>query len=160
MDSSNKIPSISSLHDEKNIKEKSRIDMFKIVLNKCVDKIIYTNRHTDKTFVIFEVPRILIGYPFYDLKSCIVFLLQELSKNNYYVEYIEPFYLYIDWGSVNSSKNEHKIRNHKQENKSTLNFNEELIKKTLNAPKIEIVYEDILEKLEKDKKKRKKKRKK
>jgi hypothetical protein len=160
MDSSNKIPSISSLHDEKNIKEKSRINMFKIVLNKCVDKIIYTNRHTDKTFVIFEVPRILIGYPFYDLKSCIVFLLQELSKNNYYVEYIEPFYLYIDWGSKSNSKSNHNNQGNNSHDKKTLNFNEELIKKTLNAPKIEIVYEDILEKLERDKKKKKKKRKK
>jgi hypothetical protein len=159
MDSSNnKIPSILSLHDEKNIKEKARIDMFKIVLNKCIEKIIYTNRHTDKTFVIFEVPKILIGYPFYDLKSCIVFLLKELSKNNYYVEYIEPFYLYIDWGS--SSINSSKKRDDSHTNKKTLNFNEDLIKKTLNAPKIEIVYEDILDKLEKDKKKKRKKKKK
>lgn len=143
------IPSINSLHDERNVKEKNRINMFKIVLNKCIEKIVYTNRHTDKTFVIFEVPRILIGYPFYDMKSCIVFLLQELIKNNYYVEFIEPFYLYIDWGSNKSSVASPSIK------KKTANFNEDLIRKTLNSPQIEFVYEDLLPTLKKKKKKKK-----
>ena len=71
------------------------------------------------------------------------------------MEYIEPFYLYIDWGSKSTS-----IKSNSSKNNKTLNFNEELIKKTLNAPQIEIVYEDMLNKLERDKKKRKKKRKK
>lgn len=156
MDSSNyKIPSISSLHDEKNIKEKHRINMFKIVLHKCIDKIIYTNRHTDKTFIIFDVPRVLIGYPFYDFKSCVVFLIQELTKNEYYTEYIEPFYLYIDWGSKSKKESSSNIKNTK--NKS-LKFNEDLIKKTLSAPKIEIVYEDLIDSLNKKKKRKKKKK--
>jgi hypothetical protein len=156
MDSSNKspsIPSISSLHDEKNTKEKTRNDMFTMVLNKCIEKIIYTNRHTDKTFVIFEVPRILIGFPSYDMNSCIVFLLQKLSKNNYYVEFIEPFYLYIDWGSSPNKPN--KSQSSSNTKNKTLTFNEDLIKKTLNAPKIEFVYEDLLSGLKKKKKKKK-----
>lgn len=149
------IPSISSLHDEKDTKEKTRNDMFTIVLNKCIEKIIYTNRHTDKTFVIFEVPRILIGYPLYDMKSCIVFLLQNLIKNDYYVEFIEPFYLYIDWGSRSYNKKTTKDINNENKHK-TLKFNDELIKKTLASPNIEIVYEDILSHLNKKKKKKKK----
>jgi len=159
MDSSKfKIPSISSLHDEKNTKEKARLDMFKIVLNKCIEKIIYTNRHTDKTFVIFEVPRILIGYPIYDMKSCIVFLLQELTKNNYYVEFIEPFYLYIDWGSYNLKKNSNTFKKYSdipESKKNTIKFNEELIKKTLSGQQIEFVYEDVLSNIKKRKKKKK-----
>ena len=75
-----KIPSISSLHNEKSIKETSKIDIFNIVLNKCVEKIIYTNRYTDKTFVIFEVPKLLIGFPTYDYKICILYIITELSK--------------------------------------------------------------------------------
>jgi hypothetical protein len=95
----NKIPTIDSLREEKSIKDSSRVDIFNVVLNKCIEKIIYTNRHTDKTFVIFEVPQILIGYPTYDMKTCILFLINKLSQNKYIVHFIEPFYLYIDWGS-------------------------------------------------------------
>lgn len=93
------IPSISSLHEEKDIKEKSKKDMYNIVLNKCVEKILQTNRQTDKTFVIFEVPSILIGYPFYDMQSCTLFLIEQLKRHKYIVEFIEPCFLYIDWGS-------------------------------------------------------------
>ena len=73
------IPSISSLHDEKNSKNKSKLDIFKIVLNKCIEKIIYTNRHTEQTFVIFEVPKILIGYPSYNMESCILYIIKIIT---------------------------------------------------------------------------------
>lgn len=98
------IPSISSLHQEKFIKETNKIDIYNIVLNKIVEKILYTNRHTDKTYVIFEVPKILIGYPQYDMKSCILFIINRLSLNDYFVEFLDPFYIYIDWGSKESRK--------------------------------------------------------
>jgi len=159
MDSSKiNIPSISSLHDEKNTKEKARLDMFKIVLNKCIDKIIYTNRHTDKTFIIFEVPTVLIGYPLYDMKSCIVFLIQTLIKNKYYVEFIEPCYLYIDWGSYKSLTSIENVKPKTEIKNNALKFNEELIKKTLASPQIEFVYEDALKKKKKKRKDTKKKR--
>jgi|LakMenE01Jun11ns_1017448.scaffolds.fasta_scaffold9863800_2 hypothetical protein len=98
------IPTISSLHQEKYIKETNKIDIYNIVLNKIVEKILYTNRHTDKTYVIFEVPKILIGYPQYDMKSCILFIINRLSLNDYFVDYLDPFYIYIDWGSKESRK--------------------------------------------------------
>jgi len=99
---SEKIPSISVLHKEKNIKENSKIDIFNIVLNRVIEKITFTNRQTDKTYIIFEVPKILIGYPNYDMKSCILFIMNRLSQHGYMVEFIEPFYLYIDWGTKRS----------------------------------------------------------
>jgi hypothetical protein len=93
------IPNVNNLHQERSVKEKARNDVFTLVLNKCIEKILYTNKNTDKTFIFFEVPKILIGFPFYDMKSCIIFIMQKLIKENYKVNFIEPFYLYIDWGS-------------------------------------------------------------
>jgi hypothetical protein len=101
----NQIPSISTLHQEKHLKESSKHDIFNIVLNKIIQKIIYTNRHTDQTYVIFEIPQILIGYPQYDMKSCLLFVMNKLSNNGYIVEFMQPFYVYIDWGStINPNK--------------------------------------------------------
>ena len=101
----NQIPLISTLHQEKHMKESSKHDIFNIVLNKIIQKIIYTNRHTDQTYVIFEIPQILIGYPQYDMKSCLLFVMNKLSNNGYIVEFMQPFYVYIDWGSsINSNK--------------------------------------------------------
>ena len=72
------VPSISSLHIEKQQKQSSTNDIYKTVLNKCIEKIIYTNRHTDKTFIIFEVPKLLIGQTTYDMKSCIHYIINNI----------------------------------------------------------------------------------
>lgn len=137
------IPSIDSLYKERVVKENSKIEIFKTVLNKCVEKIVYTNRHTDKTFVIFEVPKILIGYPSYDMKMCIIFLINQLSKKNYYVTFIEPFYLYIDWGTV--GKGTQSLGNIRTNNPQKLKQQtKELLQKFPETTKVEFVYEDML----------------
>ncbi|NBU33715.1 hypothetical protein EB118_05375 [bacterium] len=144
---SGSVPSISLLKEIRDIKDVSKREILSIVLNKCIEKIVYTNRNTDKTFIIFEVPQVLIGYPLYDVSSCILFLKSELEKESYLVDFIEPFYLYIDWGGVvkhNNNKhipkvttklptmNPDKLRN--QTKRLLVNFP--------NADEIEYVYED------------------
>jgi hypothetical protein len=142
------IPSINSLHREKFIKETSKIDIYNIVINKCVEKIVYTNRHTDKTYIIFEIPKILIGYPNYDMKSCILFVINKLSQSGYMIEFIEPFYLYIDWGSpvnkINNNLNM-KINALKTNNTEKLRAQTKaLLSQFPNTSNVEFVYEDAL----------------
>jgi hypothetical protein len=127
------IPTIDSLHKEKSEKDNSRKEIYNIVLKKCTEKIVYTNKRTDKTFIIFEVPQVLIGYPSYDLKSCILFLMKRLSTNGYILEFIEPFYLYIDWGSRTKPDRTDK-------------------KDSFSRSQIEFVFEDTLKKAKKKKK--------
>jgi hypothetical protein len=135
------IPSIDNLHKEKVVKEKSKIEIYNVVLNKCIEKIVYTNRHTDKTFVIFEVPKILIGYPLYDMKSCILFLINKLAQNNYLIEFIEPFYLYIDWGTKKQRIESPMYINQPTSDKIKRQT-KDLLSKFPNTSKVEYVYED------------------
>lgn len=142
---SNNIPSILSLQKEKTIKENSKLDIFNIVLNKCIEKIVYTNRHTDKTFVIFEVPKILIGYPMYDMRSCILFLINRLTQNGYLIEFIDPFYLYIDWGCKNNNNNNSSSSNVITQYKNNPKLEKQrkyILERFPNTSKIEFVYED------------------
>lgn len=160
----NNIPSINSLHKEKFIKETSKIDIYNIVINKCVEKIVYTNRHTDKTYIIFEIPKILIGYPNYDMKSCILFVINKLSQSGYMIEFIEPFYLYIDWGSpVNKIDNNLNIKINalKTNNSEKLRVQTKaLLSQFPNTSNVEFVYEDTLPNTSKKNKKNKNKKKK
>ncbi len=94
-----RIPNINNLHNEKNVKEKIKTEAYILVLNKCIEKIVYTNKHTDQTYIFFDVPRFLIDYPFYDMNSCVMFIMNKLVPNNYTVSFIAPFYLYIDWST-------------------------------------------------------------
>jgi hypothetical protein len=93
-----KIPKIDNLHAEKSVKQQSKDEIFTIVLNKCIDQILETNARTEHTFTYFEVPNIIIGFPGYDRLACIHFLIHQLRQKGYTVEFIEPIYLYIDWG--------------------------------------------------------------
>lgn len=139
------IPSIHTLHQERFVKENSRMDIFNIVLNKIVNKIVYTNRHTDKTYIIYEIPKILIGYPQYDMKSCILFVINKLSANGYIVEFIEPFYLYIDWGSSATSSANKKviIPSITSKNPDRLRAQTKaLLSQFPNTSEVEFVYED------------------
>lgn len=94
-----RIPNINNLHNEKNVKEKIKTEAYILVLNKCIEKIMYTNKHTDQTYIFFDVPKFLIDYPFYDMNSCVMFIMNKLIPNNYTVSFIAPFYLYIDWSN-------------------------------------------------------------
>lgn len=136
---SKKIPDISNLHIEKQIKDNIKNEMFNIVLKKCIDDINYTNRCTDKTYIIFEVPNIIIGFHNYNAISCIHYLIFQFTKKGYLVQFMEPDKLYIDWGTnkptyskTNSTTNSNKLQ--KQTN--------ELLKKYPTASKVVYVYED------------------
>ena len=159
--SGSSIPTIDSLHQEKSKKEQSKSDIFNIVLNKCIEKIVYTNRHTDKTFVIFEVPKILIGYPMYDMRSCLLFLIGRLSASGYLVEFIDPFYLYIDWGCSQQSK--YQTSSGRKSGIIPGQYPEKLrqraksiLQQFPDTSKVEFVYEDTLPRTAKHKKKIKK----
>lgn len=129
------IPTINSLHKEKELKELAKTKIFDNVLNRCVEKIIFTNKYTDQTFVIFEVPQILIGYPNYDYKICILYLISKLTQKHYKAFFLEPFYIYIDWGTsvVNTSVDEKNEKLKKQ--------TKELLKKFPNASHVEFIYQ-------------------
>lgn len=144
MSEKKQIPNITNLHAEKHVKEKAKNEIFTIVLNKCVDKIIETNHTTDKTFIYFEVPDIIIGFHSYDRIGCIHYLIQELSREKYKVEFMEPYFLYIDWSTNTKSRN----------NLNSINFlptsnplklkqqTKELLKKYPNTSKIVFEYQD------------------
>lgn len=143
MDTEKNIPSINSLHKERNIKEQARVNVFNIVLKKCVEKILYTNKHTEHTYIYFEVPEILIGVTSYDMKSCINFLLKKLTEAQYKVLFIDPFYLYVDWGTNISSSNVDLQKYIPTSNPEKLKRQtKELLKKFPNTSKVVFEYEN------------------
>ena len=157
------IPDISKLHKEKELKNIAKKNIFNIVLEKCIEKIIYTNKYLDQTFIYFEIPFIIAGCPSYDRLECIVYIMNELIKKDYRVDFIpNNNSILIDWGT--NIKNSKKIDN--------INFNglsmnsqklkeqtKELLKQYPNTSKIQFVYQDSNEQNKKDQAKKLKKKK-
>jgi hypothetical protein len=139
------IPKISDLQREKFIKENEKLKIFNLVLQNCIEKISYTNTKTDQTFVYFEVPNIITGSFDYEKMGCVIFLMEQFVKQNYYVEFIQPGYIYIDW-SVKASK---KVDDlciediiHTCNPKKLKQQTKELLKKYPHVGKIQYIYED------------------
>lgn len=132
------IPNINNLHIEKQIKDNIKNEMFNIVLKKCIEDINYTNKCTEKTYIIFEVPNIIIGFHNYNPISCIHYLIYKFTKKGYLVQFMEPNKLYIDWGTNTS--------NNIQDNGKLKKQTNELLKKYPTATKVEYVYEDQVKK--------------
>lgn len=133
------IPSVSSLNKERDRKLINTNDIYKIVLNKCVEKIVYTNKHTDKSFIIFEVPKILIGYTNYDLISCTIYIINELSKHGYIAQFVDPFYIYIDWGGSYVKK-----ESEKKENPTNITSRtKQILKFFPDIEEVEYIYDDV-----------------
>jgi len=131
------IPDVYYLQNEKYIKDKAKRGIFDIVLNKCINDIHYTNKFTDKTFILFEVPNIIIGHNQYDKKSCISYLIDVFKRKNYFVD-SKDGYIYIDWGNLKSKNKMNRMIN-SNINSQTLNL---LKKKYPNASKVVFEYEN------------------
>ena len=130
-----KIPDINNLHMEKQIKDNIKNEMFNIVLKKCSEDINYTNSFTDKTYIIFEVPNIIIGFHNYNPISCVNYLIYKFTKKGYLIQFMEPNKLYIDWGSTECNTNTSDPNKLKKQTS-------ELLKKYPTASKVVYVYEE------------------
>lgn len=120
------IPDATSLRRSNTVGSDNN-KMYKIVLERCVEHIIYTNKTSDRTWTIFTVPMFLLGMVLYSMPACILYIMEELSRKNYIVKLIEPNYIHIDWGKrINFNKNSEYIKKILEKNPGT---------------KIEFVYE-------------------
>ena len=82
---------------EKNKKSNEKVfNTFKEILKKCNTLIKFANQKKESD-IIFDVPKILLGYPSYDYDECLCYLILKLRNNNFFVKYIFPTQLYISW---------------------------------------------------------------
>jgi hypothetical protein len=85
--------------------------------------------------------------------------MNKLNENGYIVDFVDPFYLYIDWGS-NSSKNK-QINTKSNLTNLSLKHKDKLQSQTRKLlerfPEIEFIYEDQVAKHRVKKNKNKKK---
>ena len=87
------------------------------------------------------------------MKSCLLFIMNKLNENGYLVDFVDPFYLYIDWGSTCKTKQMNIKSNISSKHKDKL---QSQTRKLLERfPEIEFIYEDQVAKrrVKKNKKK-------
>lgn len=87
---------INDILAKKKHREEKRHEVFNILLERCCKKIEQAD-NMKILYCVFEVPEFLFGYPLYNLNECVGYLLQELTKRGFQVQYIFPHTIIISW---------------------------------------------------------------
>lgn len=103
---------IDELFEKKKEQGLREYNLFTKLLNRIHIKIKLTSKQKiNEQFIWFIVPEIIIGYPKYDISSCIIFLIDNLKKNNFLVKYYHPNTLFIYWGHYYPSYVRDEVKN-------------------------------------------------
>lgn len=133
------LPSITTLQREQMKKDVLKNNLYKIILKRCGQRIVEANKKTRHTYCFFEIPTIIIGHNDYNITDCAKYLINELVKEGYVVDFIQPNYLYIDWGKTIQSSSDY-IPNWIENKNKFEKQAKKYIKKYPDA-KIEIIYD-------------------
>jgi len=103
---------IDELFEKKKEHGLREFNLFNKLLNRIHIKIKLTSKQKiNEPYIWFIVPEIIIGYPKYDISSCILFLIDNLKKNKFLVKYYHPNTLLIYWGHYYASYIRDEIKN-------------------------------------------------
>ena len=87
---------IKELIDDALYINKKTYNVYEKILSKIYNKLKLINKK--KIFYMtYEVPYYLFGYPLYDMKTCLTYLIMTLRKKGIYVKYSSPNILFIHW---------------------------------------------------------------
>lgn len=89
---------IEELHSINKKRLKHRLEIYDNILKKCHERIKAVSKSPKgTTFCFYIIPSYVYGVPLYDVNACIVYMVQSLIKNGFYVSYTHPNLLYISW---------------------------------------------------------------
>lgn len=89
---------IDELFETKQKEDLKKLTIFNKILKRVHDNIKKTSKNKNQQFTFFIVPEFILGVPKYDQGVCIAYLMDQLSKNEFIVKYINPNVLFISWG--------------------------------------------------------------
>ena len=79
-------------------KEKKKKEIFKLILNKCINHIIFTSKKNNK-YCYYTIPRFLYGAPLYNITDCQKYIEKKLKKLRFEIKN-ENNKLFISWAHL------------------------------------------------------------
>lgn len=103
-------PRAADLQRELRERNKKRMECFDEVLVKLYSAI-SAKAALNWTRMIYEIPRFVLGMPFYDIEPCVRYVAKKLQGDGYLVEVYLPNIMYVSWDRGESRD---RINNHRQ----------------------------------------------
>jgi len=109
------IKEIQKIHNEKLI---NKLKYYEKILQKCFFKIRQAV-YNEETYCLYSVPSYMKGFPIYNLKQCIFYIMNKLKKNSIDSKYIYPNIIFIYWKYKNTYDQIKDLQNKQIRNKET-----------------------------------------
>lgn len=90
---------INILIDDQYKQQQKKLDVYNKILNKIYNKIKLVNKRK-KTDLIYEIPNYIFGFPLYNNRTCLVFIISSMRKKGFLVKFNFPNILYISWDNL------------------------------------------------------------
>jgi hypothetical protein len=89
---------LEELYDKKKTYDLSKLSTYNKILNRIHEKIKITSRQKiDTQFCWYVIPEVILGVATYDRASCISYILEELTNNDFVVRYTHPNLIFVSW---------------------------------------------------------------
>ncbi len=85
------------LFEKSNQKQLKRMEIYDDVLVKCHKRIQY-NSQLERTYCFYQIPEFILGVPLYNVNDMKEYIINSLKKNGFQIMYIEPNWVFINWG--------------------------------------------------------------
>ena len=94
---------INELFNDQTQKEKHKEEIYDNVLKQCHKKILRAAKLNPYTnYCFYVIPKFIYGIPLYDLNKCINYLVINLSKNGFKINYTHPNLLFEPKSNIKS----------------------------------------------------------
>jgi len=89
---------LDDLYEKKKTQDQAKLFTYNKILSRLHAKIKLTARqHVDQQFCWFVVPEIILGVAHYDHFGCVEYIIEQLQKNGFRIQYTHPNLLLISW---------------------------------------------------------------
>ncbi len=88
--------SVSDIHNKQRQKDLRRLYVYKSILGKVYKKI-KNSSINEESYCFFEVPEYIYGTPLYNMKDCVIFILNNLHEKGFSAKYVDPLLIFVCW---------------------------------------------------------------
>lgn len=98
---------VNKLRSEVQAREDRKYKTFEKVLVMCYQKILSTNKTSDKCCCTFICPQVVFGLPLFNLMDCIKFIMEKLVEKGFYTHLALPNHIFISWKKTSNENLEY-----------------------------------------------------
>ncbi len=90
--------SAQDLRQDREMKDKVKFDIYKRIMNQCLDVIKSKNGSCSDMWIFYEVPLLVPGEPLYETNQCSQYIIPILKEYGFWVKQCKPGNsLFVSW---------------------------------------------------------------